>query len=225
MSLLIVFDCDGTLVDSQGAIIAAVRSAFDLAGLPVPADEAIRRIVGLSVPEAMQRLLPELAVDDIPPLVARFRAAFLEYRATHGPALEPLFPGIRETLVALDGAGHRLAVATGKSRRGLEITLRNHDLLDLFVALETADRHPSKPHPAMLEAAMAAAGAGAEETLVVGDTSYDMLMAKAARARGIGVAWGYHPERELLAAGAATIAARPAELGGAIAALCEGSGS
>ncbi len=221
MNGLIVFDCDGTLVDSQGAIISAVRSAFALAGLPVPEDEAIRRIVGLSVPEAMQKLLPGLKPDDIPPLVTRFRAAFLEYRAQHGVALEPLYPGIRETLLALDAQGYGLAVATGKSRRGLEATLGHHDLLDLFIALETSDGHPSKPHPAMLEAAMAAGGAAPHETLVIGDTSYDMLMANAAGARGIGVAWGYHPAADLVEAGAAAIVAHAGDLVDTIATTLE----
>ncbi len=221
MNGLIVFDCDGTLVDSQRTIIGAVRTAFADGDLPVPTDEAIRRIVGLSLPEAMRALLPDIAPGDIPAFVARYRAAFLAYRARHGAALEPLFPGIREALIALDAQGYRLAVATGKSRRGLEATLGQHDLLDLFVALETSDGHPSKPHPAMLEAAMAAADAAPHQTIVIGDTSYDMLMANAAGAHGIGVAWGYHPAAELVEAGATAIAAHAEELVDTIVATLE----
>ncbi len=221
MKGLIVFDCDGTLVDSQRTIIGAVRTAFAHADLPLPPDTAIRRIVGLSLPETMQALLPGVAPDEIAAIIERYRAAFLAYRARHGAALEPLYPGIRETLDALDAEGYRLAVATGKSRRGLEATLGHHDLLDMFIALETSDGHPSKPHPAMLEAAMAAGGAAPHETLVIGDTSYDMLMANAAGARGIGVAWGYHPAAELIGAGAVAIVAHAGELVDTIAATLE----
>lgn len=222
MTTLVVFDCDGTLVDSQQAILHAVKTSFALAGLAPPADEAIRRIVGLSVPEALQTLLPEVGAADIPAMVVHFRESFMDHRTKHGLAHEPLFAGIREALLDLGRAGHLLAVATGKSRRGLEATLGHHDLLERFVSLQTADLHPSKPHPAMLEAAMKEAGVRPQDTFLVGDTSYDMMMAKSARTSAIGVAWGYHPADELRDHGADAIAGHGAELPGLVALLRQG---
>ena len=121
---------------------------------------------------------------------------------------EPLFPGALATLVELDRQGRLLGVATGKSRPGLLSVLDHHGLTSLFASLQTADRHPSKPHPAMLEAAMRETGSAPGETLMVGDTSYDMAMARAAGVGAIGVAWGYHPAASLVAAGATTILER-----------------
>lgn len=221
MASLVVFDCDGTLVDSQHAIVEAVQTAFRLADLAPPDAGAIRRIVGLSVPEALAALLPERNAADIPAMTESFREAFIAWRARHGHAHEPLFDGIREAIDALGRAGHKLAVATGKSRRGLEKTLGHHGLLDRFVSLQTADSHPSKPHPAMLEAAMAEVGVAPRETLLVGDTSYDMMMAKAAGTLAIGVAWGYHPADELAGYGADAIADRGAALPEIVARLCD----
>ena len=127
---------------------------------------------------------------------------------------EPLYDGVPALLDDLDAEGWLLAVATGKSDRGLGFCLDCHGLADRFVSLQTADRHPSKPHPSMLEQAMADAGAEPAATLMIGDTSYDMLMAKAAGARAVGVAWGYHPPEELIAAGADYVAQSPADLMG-----------
>jgi phosphoglycolate phosphatase len=118
---------------------------------------------------------------------------------------EPLFEGARETLHALERRGHLLAIATGKSDRGIAAVLRQHALEHLFASLQTADRHPSKPHPAMLEAAMWETGSGSHETVMVGDTSYDMQMARAAGVRAIGVGWGYHAPSALELAGAEII--------------------
>ena len=129
-----------------------------------------------------------------------------------GRVTEPLFPGIRELLDTLRAGGWDLGVATGKSQRGLEHCLATHGLTGHFVTLQTADFHPSKPHPAMLEAALAEAFASAQDAVMIGDTSYDMLMAQAAGVRAIGVAWGYHPSEELLAAGAEAVAQSPEDL-------------
>lgn len=208
---LIVFDCDGTLVDSQATIVACVQAAFAAEGLAPPSACAIRRIVGLSLEPALSALLP-----DPDPLLARrlaggYKAAFMDHRAS--PAYhEPLFPGTSELLAALQARGLLLGVATGKAMRGLRFVLERHDLLSRFVTLQTADLHPSKPHPAMVEAAMAETGSAPSATMVVGDTTFDVLMARAAGALPIGVSWGNHPAAELVAAGAARVLDRFDEL-------------
>jgi phosphoglycolate phosphatase len=207
MTRLIVFDCDGTLVDSQHLIIDAMRTTFTAHGLPPPADDAVRHIVGLSLAEAIAALLPGIAQADLVALVDGYRQAF---QAMRRQALrhEPLFPGARATLHALERRGHLLAVATGKSDRGIAAVLEHHALGHLFVSLQTADRHPSKPHPGMLEAAMRETGSAPHETIMVGDTSYDMQMARAARVRAIGVGWGYHAVAALELAGAERVVDR-----------------
>jgi len=207
---LIVFDCDGTLVDSQHLIVAAAEQAFAAEGLPPPAAAEVHAIIGLSLEVAIAVLLPEAEPALHDRLVERYRAAWRELRAAG--VQEPLYPGALATLRELDRRGHLLGVATGKSRPGLELVLDHHRLSALFVSLQTADRHPSKPHPGMLESAMRETGSDPAETLMVGDTSYDMTMAQAAGARAIGVAWGYHPVAALASAGAVTILERFGEL-------------
>lgn len=212
---LVVFDCDGTLVDSQKLIVTAMTRAFAGHGLEAPAAEAVRRIVGLSLVDAMARLIPEAEPDFHGAVAEDYKAQFAVLR--HDAALqEPLFDGARGVLEALRAAGYLLGVATGKTRRGLDHVLALHELEDYFVTLQTADGHPSKPHPAMLEAAMDAVGAGPAETILLGDTSYDMMMATAAGAGALGVGWGYHPADELLAAGARHVAGHFDEVAGLI---------
>lgn len=202
---LVVFDCDGTLVDSQRLIVAAMTRAFASHGLDTPEPEAVRRVVGLSLVDAMARLIPDAEPDLHGAVAEDYKAQFAVLR--HDEALqEPLFDGARGALEALQAAGYLLGVATGKTRRGLDHVLALHHLDDYFVTLQTADGHPSKPHPAMLEAAMNEVGAGPAETILLGDTSYDMMMAKAAGAGALGVGWGYHPADELRAAGACHVA-------------------
>ena len=202
---LAVFDCDGTLVDGQADVCAAMDAAFDAEGLSPPDRHLTRRMVGLSLPEAMRKLVPagEPAVHDS--LAAHYRDAY-RARRTAGVLDEPLFEGITALLERLGAAGWLLGVATGKSDRGLAHCLATHGIAGHFVTLQTADRHPSKPHPAMLEAAMAAVGAVPGETAMIGDTSYDIAMARAAGVRAIGVSWGYHAPVELIGAGAVSIA-------------------
>ncbi len=211
MNRLALFDCDGTLVDSQAAIVQAMEDCFASASLPPPTREAARRVVGLSLVEAMQALHPAGAPAHHAKLAECYKSAFHKLRG-RGLVEEPLFDGVAATLDALDRAGWLLGVATGKSDRGLDLCLAGHGLARRFVTLQTADRHPSKPHPAMIEAAMAEAGASPGTTVMIGDTSYDMLMAKAAGVPAIGVAWGYHAPEELRAAGAAAIAVVPTDL-------------
>ena len=208
---LAVFDCDGTLVDGQADVCAAMDRAFAAQGLAAPDRHLTRRMVGLSLPEAMRKLLPagDPAVHDA--LAANYRDAY-RARRTAGVLDEPLFEGIAALLERLRAAGWLLGVATGKSDRGLAHCLATHGIAEHFVTLQTADRHPSKPHPAMLEAAMAAVGATPGETAMIGDTSYDIAMARAAGVRAIGVTWGYHPPAELVAAGAQGVAEDAAAL-------------
>jgi phosphoglycolate phosphatase len=129
-----------------------------------------------------------------------------------GRVEQPLFDGVLELLDALEEQGWLLAVATGNSDRGLKHCLERHDIHARFVSLQTADRHPSKPHPSMVLQAIADAGAAAENTIVIGDTSYDMAMAAAAGASGIGAGWGYHEAEELIEAGAIAVADRPRDV-------------
>ncbi len=211
MNKLAIFDCDGTLVDSQGNICVAMDEAFMAVKLTPPPPDATRRITGLSLPEAMKALLPgaEAALHD--ELVDHFKTAFFAMRST-GAVHEPLYEGIGELVETLDTEGWLLGIATGKSDRGLANVLATHDLADRFVTLHTADRHPSKPHPSMIEACMTDTGAAPETTIMIGDTSYDMEMAKAAGVMAIGVGWGYHPPLELTAAGADMVVDRPGEI-------------
>ena len=208
---LAVFDCDGTLVDGQADVCEAMDAAFAAEGLAPPDRHLTRRMVGLSLPEAMRKLLPagEPATHDA--LAAHYRDAY-RARRTAGVLDEPLFEGIPALLERLAAAGWLLGVATGKSDRGLAHCLTTHGIAGHFVTLQTADRHPSKPHPAMLQAAMDAVGAKPSETAMIGDTAYDIAMARAAGVRAIGVTWGYHPPAELIAAGAVAVAQSAGEL-------------
>lgn len=212
---LVVFDCDGTLVDSQHSICTAMTRAFEEAKLAPPDRAAILSVVGLSLPLAIARLLPDAEADFHDHLSDRYKLAFQAMRREEG-VCEPLYPGIADLVVELDAAGWLLGVATGKSDRGLALCLTHHGLIDRFVTLQTADRHPSKPHPSMLLTAMAEAGAAPDTTVMIGDTSFDIDMGVAAGVRSIGVAWGYHPPAELLASGAQAVAMDSAALRGHI---------
>jgi phosphoglycolate phosphatase len=212
---LVVFDCDGTLVDSQHSICTAMVRAFEGEKLTPPERLAILSVVGLSLPVAMARLLPDAEGDFHDHLAERYKLAFHALRRENAVS-EPLYPGIGELVRELDAAGWLLGVATGKSDRGLNLCLTHHGIIDRFVTLQTADRHPSKPHPSMLMTAMAEAGALPETTVMIGDTSFDIDMAVAAGVRGIGVAWGYHLPEELIAAGAQAVAMDSAQLRGHI---------
>ncbi len=211
MSRLVVFDCDGTLVDSQHVIVDAMRAAFRANGLDEPLGEAVRRVVGLSLEYAVAALLPEAGPATWAAVAESYRRAWRELRTMPG-FREPLYPGARELLLGLDGGGYLLGVATGKGRRGLEEVLMRHGLRALFVTLQTADDNPSKPHPAMLERAMAETGSRPAETVFVGDTTFDADMAGSAGVRFVGVAWGYHPPEELARAGAGRVLESFAEL-------------
>ena len=208
---LAIFDCDGTLVDSGHTIFVALKRALEERGLAVPPPEVCRRVIGLSLVEAIAGVVPNLTCDDHVELAEAYKRHFIAMRAA-GEVEEPLFDGVLELLERLEEGGWLLAVATGKSDRGLKHCLDFHGIHARFISLQTADRHPSKPHPSMVLQAIADAGAAPETTVVVGDTSFDMGMAVAAGARGIGVAWGYHDREELLAAGGVAVAERPLDV-------------
>lgn len=208
---LAVFDCDGTLIDGQASICEAMEAAFAAQRLTAPDRSAIRRAVGLSLPQAMLALLPDSEDDVHQALTESYKHAFRTARSD-GRLSQPLFDGMETVLRRLSAAGWTLGVATGMSARGLSHCLATNEVADLFVTLQTADYHPSKPHPAMLEAALYEAGAGAEDAVMIGDTAYDMQMARDAGVRGIGVDWGYHHPHELLAAGADVVVESPVQL-------------
>lgn len=208
---LAIFDCDGTLVDSGATIFAALKTSFEAHGRVVPPAREARRVVGLSLFEAMEMLVPGTPADELSSMAETYRQAFQGMRAA-GEVEEPLFEGISELIEAMASDGWLLAVATGKSDRGLRHCLAAHGFGERFVSLQTADRHPSKPHPAMARAAMAEAGALPSQTVMIGDTGWDMGCARGAGIGAIGVGWGYHDDNELLAAGADCIASEPSEV-------------
>ena len=202
---LAVFDCDGTLVDSQAAIVSIMSQAFAAEGRPTPTAHSIRRTIGLPLMDAIALLAPDVDEARVHRLREGYRDIARSVQQQHDHH-EPLFEGARETLDRLAKAGWMLAVATGKGRRGLISTLTRHDMLERFLSLHTADDGPGKPDPTMLRNAMVFAGAAPEDTVMIGDTSFDMQMAANAGVRGLGVVWGYHPREELLATGAHAIA-------------------
>jgi phosphoglycolate phosphatase len=202
---LAIFDCDGTLVDGQHSICAAMTRAFEGAKLAPPPRHLILDIVGLSLVPVIARLLPDADPDLHSAMAERYKTAFHDLR-TEGEVSEPLFDGIAALIERLDAEGWLLGIATGKSDRGLSLVLAAHGLTHRFVTLQTADRHPSKPHPAMLVQAMADAGAEPANTVMIGDTSFDMEMAVAGAAKPLGVGWGYHAPAVLTAAGALSVA-------------------
>jgi phosphoglycolate phosphatase len=208
---LAIFDCDGTLVDSGATIYAALKASMEQNGYEVPPVSVSRRVIGLSLAESMAALLPQASAEQRRQLAEDYRRAFMALR-TAGQVDEPLFDGVLELLDALEADGWLLAVATGKSDRGLKHCLEQHNIHARFVSLQTADRHPSKPHPSMVEKAIADAGAAPQTTIVVGDTSFDMAMAVAAGAVGVGAAWGYHEAKELIEAGAVAVAEQPLDV-------------
>ena len=212
MSRLVVFDCDGTLVDGQAAICETMELAFRNTGLAAPERNKVRRIVGLSLPFVLRELAPDATDDERHAVVEAYKAGYRELRLS-GALREPLYAGIAALIDELDAEGRLLGVATGKSDRGLHACLDTHGIKHRFVSLQTADRHPSKPHPAMLEAALGDAGVAPADAVMIGDTSFDMEMAQAAGVRAIGVAWGYHEPRELLDAGASAVAETAQQLG------------
>ncbi len=201
---LVVFDVDGTLIDSQEFILAAMHRAFGGLGVALPSREQVLSIVGLSLENAIQVLIPGLAAVERARVTQLYKQAFFALREENGgEANAPLYAFTREALELLHGQDEvLLGVATGKARRGLDHVCSAHDLDRYFVTRQTADQHPSKPHPSMLIAALADTGVEAGNAVMVGDTTFDVEMGAAAGYYTIGVTWGYHAPQALMDAGA-----------------------
>jgi len=207
---LAVFDIDGTLVDSRASIHRAACEAAQVLGLPEPAYDRVRMIVGLSLPQALHTLEPQLTDAELAEFVAAFQASFRRmYEAGHE---EPLYPGVMEHLRRLHRDGWRLALATGQNRRGVARNLARQGWADLFLSSHCAEDGPGKPDPAMLHAAMAACDSDPSRTVMIGDTAHDHTMAVNAGVLPLGVAWGFHTVEEQRAAGARHVAGTFSEL-------------
>jgi phosphoglycolate phosphatase len=218
---LAVFDVDGTLIDSEHNIVAAMTEAWSRMELGAPDPAEVRRIIGLSLVEACASLLP-LASHEVHRAVAeQYKDAFRALRLLPD-TVEPLFPGVIEALDELESQGWLLGLATGKSRRGVDNMLHNHGLGGRFVTIQTADDNPGKPNPGMLLRAAAETGVDVADLVMIGDTAYDMLMASAARAHGVGVSWGYHSIIELRQSGARLVIDSFDGLGEVLASLAGG---
>jgi phosphoglycolate phosphatase len=202
---LVIFDVDGTLVDSQHHILAAQAMAFAALGLEKPARRVSLSVVGLSLHEAFAALVD--ADGPVEPLALAYKEAWTALRGEAG-FREMLYPGAASLLSVLHAdPAVTLGIATGKSRPGVERLITTQGWRGLFATIQTADDHPSKPHPAMIQTALRETGCAASEAIMIGDTTYDMAMAVAAGVRAIGVAWGYHEPDALRAAGAEQVVA------------------
>lgn len=190
---LIIFDWDGTLMDSIAKIVRCFTAALDDVGLPRPDENTIRHVIGLGLSEAVATLLPQVDEGRRAQVVERYRQHFLHIDQTH----MPLFPGVREGLESLLGQGYRLAIATGKARRGLDRVLHDTGTAHFFCCTRCADEALSKPHPRMLKDILEQTRVAPEQALMVGDTTYDMLMARRAGLGSLAVTYGVHG-RELL---------------------------
>lgn len=213
---LIIFDCDGTLIDSQETILHGLRVGFDAVGLPMPDRKTALSIVGLSLDTAFEVLVGPEKAHLAPAMSDAYRQSKIARRG-QGLDHDPLYPGAEEAVRALAARDDvLLGIATGKARRGVDHMVEVHGLHDLFVTIQTADTSPSKPHPDMVLRAMSETGAASDRTLMIGDTSYDIEMSRAANSRGIGVTWGYHDRPALVEAGAASVIDDFAGLGAAL---------
>jgi len=199
---LVIFDMDGTLMDSQDFILLAMRYAFEKAGHPPPSAANVLASVGLSLDAVVASLLPDLSAVETKRTADLYRESFIELRAKMGAeAKAPLYPGARDALERLFAVDEiLLGVATGKARRGLDHAYKAHDIGHFFETSQTADTHPSKPHPSMLHQTLKDTGVEAARAVMVGDTEFDMEMGRAAGFKTIGVSWGYHPVSRLGAA-------------------------
>lgn len=194
MFKLLIFDWDGTLMDSQARIVSSFQTAIAELGLPSRSPAQIRYIIGLGLEEAIRRLLPETSPEEQYALAECYRTHFVN---TALPT--PLFPGVATTLQHLEQAGYWLAVATGKSRRGLNQALLESGLKGLFHVTRCCEETSSKPHPQMLYEIMGELGMSAQESVMIGDTEYDLQMAHHAHMAAVAVSYGVHDKERLLA--------------------------
>jgi phosphoglycolate phosphatase len=199
---LFIFDCDGTIVDSQHTIVESMDHAFRVNDLTPPNDEATRSIIGLSLAPAVARLDKTLSNEMIDKVVEDYKS-FCIAKRENGEDDEALYDGAKHVIESLAKEDDiLLGIATGKAYRGVLHLFNCHDWHDHFVTVQTADRAPSKPHPGMILQAMDETGAEREATVMIGDTTYDMDMAVNAGVTAIGVSWGYHSKDMLHASGA-----------------------
>ncbi len=213
---LVIFDCDGTLIDSQHAIFACMAQAFDTAGLQAPSRAEVLGIVGLSLPEALLALAPRESEAMRRQLIEAYRSGFVGVRERLGER-EQVYEGIAAAIGALSARGDTvLGIATGKSKRGVARLLAQEGWEGNFFTIQTADDHPSKPHPSMIRQAMAEAGVAPHATVMIGDTTFDMEMARNASVGALGVSWGYHAPERLARAGAHAVIRDGMDIVGAI---------
>ena len=209
---LVIFDCDGTLIDSQHAIVDCMSQAFGSLGLTPPARAEVLGIVGLSLPEALQTLAPRESDIVRGQLIEAYRSGFVGVRQRLGHT-EPVYDGVAAAVGALAACPETiLGIATGKSKRGVARLLAQEGWEGHFLTIQTADDHPSKPHPSMILQAMADAGTAPNDTVMIGDTTFDMEMARRAGVGALGVSWGYHAPDKLTRAGAHAVIDNGAQL-------------
>lgn len=202
---LVLFDCDGTIVDSAAVIHACMERTFEDFSQVRPELDLTKSIIGLTLDIAIAQMLNRPVDAEIAAMTARYKEHFMLHRQ-NGGALEPAYDGLLPLIASLAARDDViLGVVTGKSRRGLDAILAHHDLTKSFFTTRTADDCPSKPHPAMVLECCAEAGIDPKQTTVIGDAVYDMQMAVSAGARSVGVSWGYGPVEALRAAGAAHV--------------------
>ena len=202
MLKLAIWDMDGTIVDSREVIQTAMVRAFQNCGLPHPEYDDTRRIVGLGLVEACAKLAPpDLSQERLMELVDAYKSAFI-LRRTEPEFKEPLYDGAIGTLEALRDEGWLIAMATGKSHRGIRAVFDMHPLEPFFDTIWCADDGPGKPHPFMVEQAMGALGTEPHQTLMIGDATFDILMGRAVGVHTMGVSWGFGAAHELEEVGA-----------------------
>jgi phosphoglycolate phosphatase len=218
---LALFDLDGTLVDGQHAVITAMTAAWQAHGLGLPDSAAVRALIGLPLIHVLARLLPEAAPAEHERIAVAYKEAFVGRRLA-GAEPDPLFPGALAALDALDGTGILLGIATGKSRRGMLATLDSHGLRHRFITLQSGDDGLGKPNPDMVHRALNETGVDVVNAVVIGDTVFDIQMARAARVFSIGVSWGYHAPEALRMAGADRLVEDYPSVPAAVRALLEG---
>jgi phosphoglycolate phosphatase len=216
---LVVFDLDGTLIDSVRHYVDTLTLAFNAIGQPVPDETTIRSVSGITSRDALAILSPGASPERVEEILQSYRTHYLARAGVHS---EPLFVGALDLLDRLQADPDTiLAVATGKGYRSAITLLERHNILDRFDSIQTPDHNRDKPDPQMLETAMQRVGADRRQTVMIGDTVHDMRMARAAKVPSIGVTWGYHSSDDLLSEGAGTLVTRFDELEPAIVRLLE----
>lgn len=209
---LILFDCDGTLVDSAHVVHRCMCHAFQAHGFTPPQPDQTKSIIGLSLHDAMSHLIDHQPYGRLDEMVQDYKDHFFHIRTTEDQ-LEPLYDGISQLIdILAQKQEHILGIVTGKSRRGVDAILEGHRMQGLFTTIRTADDCPSKPHPAMVLESCDVVGISPQSTYVIGDTTFDMDMARNAGAEPIGVSWGYHSIAQLRGSGAIKVMKKPSEL-------------